>query len=63
MAGSLSADPSHLIGNLCQYPQSLVSFLATQRGTQDLSSQPGFETVILAVEKLSPNHWTAREFL
>ena len=27
----------------------------------DLSSQPGIEPVLLALEAQSPNHWTTRE--
>ena len=39
------------------------SLFAVPCGLQDLSSQPGTEPGAPAVNMLSPNHWTTREFL
>ena len=36
-------------------------FLATPGGVWDLSSRPGIEPTLPAVEAWSLNHWTARE--
>ena len=55
--------PGEITNNKQIYIIFFFSLFAVPCGLQDLSSQPGTEPGAPAVNMLSPNHWTTREFL